>query len=362
MRRRSFPSTTLLPTLHTPLAQASLGVLLAVDDTADKQMMTDYPFAIYAARHWVDHARFDDVSICIHMKRLFTPTEPHFAAWVWLYDNDYQHREIMFTEHPTPPEAVPLDYTTLCGFRDIVDHLIVTCPQDLNARGGLHCTPLHVASVKGNTDIMMFLLDNKGDAALNLALPGGELDAARMLLRYRASVESPSTRGWAPLKSEPRHEHQYIVRMLLENGATVDSRNNDGSTPLMSASRYGHLDIVRMLLDHDVMVDSRNNINDCSTPLILAPGYGRPDIVRVLLKNGATADSCNNDGWTSLLPSSQYGHPDIVRLLLDHGATVDSRGNGGWTPLIAASRGGHTDIVRMLLDHDAMVDSRNDDG
>src|SRR5712672_2256448 len=296
MRRRSFPSTTLLPTLHTPLAQASLGVLLAVDDTADKQMMTDYPFAIYAARHWVDHARFDDVSICIHMKRLFTPTEPHFAAWVWLYDNDYQHREIMFTEHPTPPEAVPLDYTTLCGFRDIVDHLIVTCPQVINARGGLHCTPLHVASVKGNTDIMMFLLDNKGDAALNLALPGGELDAARMLLRYRASVESPSTRGWAPLKSEPRHEHQYIVRMLL---------------------------------DHDVMVDSRNNINDCSTPLILAPGYGRPDIVRVLLKNGATADSCNNDGWTSLLPSSQYGHPDIVRLLLDHGAMVDSRNDDG---------------------------------
>jgi len=346
---------------HLALAQASLGVLLAVDDTANKQMMTDYPFAIYAARHWVDHARFDDVSMCIQdaMKRLFTPTEPHFAAWVWLYDIDYPHREIMSTEHPTPPKAVPLYYATLCGFRDIVDHLIVTCPQDLNARGGLHCTPLHAAIVKGNTDIMMFLLNNQGDAALNLALLGGELDAARMLLRHGASVESPNTRGWAPLKSEPRHEHQYIVRMLLENGATVDSRNNDGSTPLMSASRYGHLDIVRMLLDHDAMVDSRND--DGSTPLILASGYGHPDIVRVLLKHGATVNSCDNDGWTPLLSSSQYGHPDIVRLLLDHGATVDSRGHDGWTPLIAASRGGHTDIVRMLLEKGATVETYTHD-
>jgi len=347
---------------HTVLAQASLGVLLALNDTADKQMIKDYPFAIYAARHWVDHARFDDVYMDINdaMKGLFDPTESHFAAWVWIYDVDYPLRGVMFTEHPTPPKAVSLYYATLCGFRDIVEHLIVTCGQDVNARGGLHCTPLHAAIVKGNTDIMMFLLENKGDTALNLALLDGELDAARMLLRYGTSVEAPSTNGWASLKSESRNDHRDIVRMLLEKGATVDSINNDGSTPLMSASRYGHLDIVRMLLDHHATADSRNN--DGWTPLMLASGYGHPDIVRVLLEHGATVDSGNNDGWTPLLSSSQYGHPNIVRLLLDHGATVDSRGHDGWTSLIAASRGGHTDIVRMLLEKGATVETRTEDG
>jgi ankyrin repeat protein len=347
---------------HTILAQASLSILLALEDTASKMTMMDCPFATYAARHWVDHARFENVSTDITdaMKRLFDPTESHFAAWVWIYDIDHPLRETMSTEHPTPPKAVPLYYATLCGFRGIVGHLIDTYPEDVNATGGLHGTPLHAAIVKGNTDIMMFLLENKGDTALNLARLDGELDAARMLQRYGTSVGPPSTDGWASMNAEPRYEHRDIVRMLLKNGAMVDSRNNDGSTPLMTASRYGHLDIVDMLLDHEATVDSQDN--DGWTPLMLASGYGHPKIVGVLLEHGATVDLSNNDGWTPLLSSSQYGYPDVVRLLLKHDANVDSRGNNGWAPLIAASRGGYMDIVGMLLEKGVTVETRTLDG
>src|ERR1700747_157624 len=132
--------------------------------------MPNYRFAIYAARYWVDHARFEDVSMGVNnaMKRLFDGTRPHFAAWVWIYDIDFPSREIMFTAHPTPPEAVPLYYATLCGFRDLVEHLIVSCPEDSNARGGLHWTALHAAVVKGNMDIMRLLVENGADVnALN---------------------------------------------------------------------------------------------------------------------------------------------------------------------------------------------------
>jgi hypothetical protein len=124
---------------HTILAQASLSVLLALDDQVDKESVTKYPLTIYAARYWVDHAQFGDVSSNIEdeMERLFDPSKSHFVTWVWVHDIDFPFREILFSPRPTQPHAVPLYYATLCGFVGLVKHLIITCLQDINASGGI---------------------------------------------------------------------------------------------------------------------------------------------------------------------------------------------------------------------------------
>ncbi len=155
---------------HTILAQASLSVLLALDDQVDKERMKDFSLAIYGARYWVDHAQFENVCsrVKVALEQLFDPVKPHFSAWVWIYDLDQRFREMMFDARPTRPGAVPLYYATLCGFRDLVEHLVVTYPRDINAMGGDHATALHAAIVKGNVEIMMSLLDHGADvAALN---------------------------------------------------------------------------------------------------------------------------------------------------------------------------------------------------
>jgi len=41
---------------HTLLAQASLSLLLQFDDKIDRDTIRHFPLALYAARHWVDHA------------------------------------------------------------------------------------------------------------------------------------------------------------------------------------------------------------------------------------------------------------------------------------------------------------------
>src|SRR5258708_654181 len=123
---------------HTILAHASLSVLLHLDDEIDRDTTTHFPLAPYAARHWVDHAQFRNVSSHIKevMKRLFDPAQPYFSAWVWLYDIDRYWTERMPTVHPTQPEAVPLYYTSLCGFVGLTEHLIAAHPQDVNSEGG----------------------------------------------------------------------------------------------------------------------------------------------------------------------------------------------------------------------------------
>ncbi len=192
---------------HTTLAQASLSVLLTLDEDVDKERMKNFPLAIYAARYWVDHAQFDNVSsrINIAMEQLFDLAKPQFSTWVWIYDIDHKFREIMFEARPTPPPpAVPLYYATLCGFRDLVEHLIITYPWHINAVGGLHATPLHASIVKGHVDIMALLLEHGADVAaldgqyftpLRKASDRGHLDMISLLLDRHADVNSQSKKG-----------------------------------------------------------------------------------------------------------------------------------------------------------------------
>ena len=50
---------------HTLLAKACLSVLLHLDYSIDESKIENFPLAKYAARYWVEHARFGDVSLYI---------------------------------------------------------------------------------------------------------------------------------------------------------------------------------------------------------------------------------------------------------------------------------------------------------
>ena len=67
---------------HTIVAQASLGVLLHLDEGVTKDSLENFPLAEYVAEHWVGHARFENVSSNVEdgMKRLFDPIRSHFSV------------------------------------------------------------------------------------------------------------------------------------------------------------------------------------------------------------------------------------------------------------------------------------------
>src|SRR6267154_3319934 len=285
---------------HTILAQSSLSVLLAIDDEVDKERMKNFPFAIYAARYWVDHAQFDGVclpNIEVAMEQLFDPAKPHFSTWVWIYDIDHKFREIMYEAHPTPPDAVPLYYATLCGFRDLIKHLLFKYPEDVNARGGVFVTPLRATVLKENLDIMVLFLEHGADAA------------------------APNFNGSTPLHEASDRGHLDMILLLLGHHADVNAQDNQGWTPLYFASFGGKLEIARVLLRHGAAADIRNKRG--FTPLMRASRRGDLGIVRLLLQSGASVDVPDNDGWTPLMSASRYGHPDVVHLLFQRGAAVD---------------------------------------
>ena len=361
---------------HTILAHASLSVLLQLDNKIDSDTIDHLPLAPYAARHWVDHAQFESVSSHIKevMKRLFDPTKPHFAAWVWLYDIDRNWTERMPTMHPMQPEAVPLYYASLCGFVGLTEHLITAHSQDVNHEGGFHTTPLHAASVKGHFQVASLLLikgadpdscDDLGRVPLHrvsqggqLVMPKSSLEIAQLLIDFSADVNATDDEGRSPLHAAAQSGYREIVELLLGSGASLDARSTNQETPLDRACAYGKHDIAHFLIDRGSDINSRDDHD--FTPLHAASRWGHIEAARVLLDYCSDVNVREWRSWTPLHVASRDGYVEVARLLIDRGADVYAQEEDGWTPLHLASHAGYLEVVKLLIDRGTIVDCRND--
>ena len=313
---------------HVTLARACLAVLLQLDEKTDKKRLATFPLAFYAAEHWVDHAKFGDVTSQIQdaMERLFDPSKPYLASWAWIYDVDQRwvRRTIhSLAEHPPPPGASALYYAVLCGFTGLARHLVVAHPEDVNATCGYHGTPLHAA------------------------LYTGHLDAARVLLHHGANVNLGDRDGRIPIVRAYDCRNLEAMRLLLGSGANGDVRY--GSFELLShhASYRGRSEVIQLLLDYNVDVNAR-----CSkswTPLHWASAGGHTKVVQLLLERGADVDAPSTTRNTPLHQASRNGHLEVVQMLLDHGAGVHNRGEFDWIPFQMATFMGRTEIAQLLL-------------
>jgi len=308
---------------HTLLARACLSVLLQLDDHMDKIQLENSPLAPYAAQHWIDHARFENVSSEIEdgMACLFDKDKPYFATWIWVYDIDKNSPS--FTTHPGPPDAVPLYYAALCGSPDIAERLIDAHPNDVNARGGVQVTPLHAA------------------------LDRGHLDIARILLQHGADVRCEGIQRQTPLHIASRQGYVDIVEMLIDRGADPDAKTSWGETPLFIASMHGRQEVATLLLDHGLYVNHATVIK--WTPLHAASEYGHHDIARLLLKYGAHVNAQSIHHILPLHLAAFQGQLKLVELLLEYGANTHVRDHLGRTPLQLASSRKHLQVVRFLL-------------
>jgi hypothetical protein len=290
---------------HTILAQACLGVLLQIQDGVEGHARRDHPLAKYAAEHCTTHAQFGEVSSRLHkgMEYLFDANRPHFKLWLMLYDIDTRpkddttfHRFAPYVKSP----AAPLYYAALCGFHDLVEHLITKHPQDVNTDGGYYMRPL-VAALAG--------------------------------------------------------EHFRTADILHHNGADQDVRGDTAKNPLHAAAYSGNFEVVRILIEYD---SDPANINarteGGSTPLHWASiGHNSKDgsVHRLLLENGADINAQSRGGWTPLHEASYHGALEGVRLLLEHGADVEVKEMHGETASQFAADRGHDKVLELLREHGA---------
>jgi Ankyrin repeats (3 copies)/Ankyrin repeats (many copies) len=288
---------------HMTLAQACLGVLLQIKDDVEGHTRNDHPLGRYAAEHWTTHAQFGEVSSRLHkgMVDLFDANKPHFKVWLTLCDIDPDpgngstfYGFAVYSESP----AGPLYYAALCGFYNLVEHLIIKHPQDVNADGGRYARPLVAA------------------------LAGKHFQTAELLRHNGADTDVQGIDGANPLHAAAYSGNLEVARILIECvPAHVNARSDNGSTPLYWASESRNFNdgsVIRLLHDHGADINLQNK--ERGTPLHRASQKGTLDVVRLLLELGADVEAERDDGKTALQVAADEGHDKVVELLREHGA------------------------------------------
>ena len=370
---------------HTLLARACLSVLFQLDFSIDETKIQNFPLALYAARHWIDHARYGDVASDIQdeMDCLFDRTKPYFSVWIWLHDVEDSLIQYERSPHPTQPDEVPLYYAALCGFHDLSERLLDAHPGDVNARGGYYETPLQVALYRGYLSIVLLLLerdadpecrDHNGQTALYMASSNGYSEVVRSLIDHGADLNTLCEDNnnlqhvsWTPLQVAIHKGHLDIALLLLERGADPDSRFHGDQTALYMASSRGYSEVVGSLIDRGADLNSQcldnNNTQDVRwTPLQASIYNGHLDTALLLLEHGANPEPRYNGEQTAIYMASSRGYTEIVQSLLDSGADLnvqcedkDGRDGVQRTPLQVATHKGHHDIVLVLMEHVHMI-------
>ena len=169
----------------------------------------------------------------------------------------------------------------------------INCYGRIGYSGSYH-TALHVASGRGQLDVMNLLLDNGADINI-LEQEYGDNTAKTPLY-------------WATCSG------QYdAVRLLIDRGATLDIIRGTGcKTPLTEACREKHFDIAILLIEHDAKVTFDEE--HFETPLYWSCFHGNYALSELLLKKGSDIYAKGIYNETPLSLAQQYGRDDIVTL------------------------------------------------
>jgi ankyrin repeat protein len=148
----------------------------------------------------------------------------------------------------------------------VVDVLIASTKVDVEMRNSKDESPLMMAALKGQQDLVMKLIARDAD------------------------INKP---GWTPLHYAATNGHVAIMKVLLEKHAFIDAQSPNGTTPLMMAAMYGSSEAVKLLVDEGADLAMKNQQG--MSALDFAKRANRGDTA-LLLSRGPAAPKRATDG------------------------------------------------------------------
>ncbi|CAO2601670.1 85/88 kDa calcium-independent phospholipase A2 [Lemmus lemmus] len=231
------------------------------------------------------------------------------------------------------------------GIRECFHHSrIISCANSTENEEG--CTPLHLACRKGDSEILVELVqychaqmdvtDNKGETAFHYAVQG---DNSQVL---QVSVGSEPA-------SQP---HDLLLKVIVVLVLHLSLCSCAAQCPLSSRC-------AEMIISMDSNQIHSKDPRYGASPLHWAKNA---EMARMLLKRGCDVDSTSNTGNTALHVAVMRNRFDCVMVLLTYGANAGARGEHGNTPLHLAISKDNMEMVKALIVFGAEVDTPNDFG
>lgn len=153
--------------------------------------------------------------------------------------------------------------------------------------------------------------DEHGQTGLSLALREPSPRVIDVLLASKKTdVDARNANDESPLMLASLRGQEDLVRKLIARDAAV---NKPGWTPLHYAATNGHVAIMKLLLENYAFIDAPSP-NE-TTPLMMAAMYGSTQGVELLLAEGADPLQKNQQGMTAVDFAKRGQRPDAVELL-----------------------------------------------
>lgn len=184
------------------------------------------------------------------------------------------------------------------------------------------------------------------ETPLHLAAILGDIEIVQQLLEYKADVGASNNYGDIPLVLSIKNGRESVYTKLLDCG-TVDICGNNSRTALIECARVGNLALISTLIGRGAKVNFQDEYGQ--TALMEAATSGHLRIVELLLANHSDVNLQSRLGDTALINACLYDRTDVIKLLLTNDARLDVQTSTGTIVFTVAGRGSGDDITKQLL-------------
>lgn len=197
------------------------------------------------------------------------------------------------------------------------------------------CTALHLAAENGSVESVQTLLEHRADAtlqtnlrqetAIHLATSRGDLESfaqkTRSLVSRGADIDAQNWEGDAALHLViQRLGTVDAVKILLDLKATVDIKGRQGRTPLQYAIALGKEEIAMVLLDYKADPDCTDNDGASALHILVKSKRATTKLLEKIIESGADINKKDARQQTPLSEALKHEKIDLVPALAEYGA------------------------------------------
>ncbi|CAM0117314.1 ankyrin repeat domain-containing protein [Rhabdochlamydiaceae symbiont of Dictyostelium giganteum] len=206
--------------------------------------------------------------------------------------------------------------------------------------------------------LQMTLVSADADSSMNIWIACQQGDLSYLIEEFektdnKNSVNTPNKEGLTPLHIATLSNQLDVVEWLLKNHANPNHQNALGYQPLHDAAKMGYTLLAHTLVCNKANINGRGEYQ--RTPLHMAAHNGRSDIASLLIQNGADINLQTSEEDHKKTPL----HDAVIRqqvqtaviLLQSPKLNVNIRDVKDFTPLYHAVIDGSLDIATFIVNH-----------
>ncbi|XP_057319438.1 putative ankyrin repeat protein RF_0381 [Microplitis mediator] len=238
--------------------------------------------------------------------------------------------------------------------------LLINAPSiDVNLSIDSHEPLLHEAIRQNNYEIIKYLIEHgvnintgyKYDTPLNIAIINGNKEVVKLLIENKAAVKDSLDSLNSPLHIAIVKNDFEILEMLI-NIDTTKVNKSYGQSPLLTAIHANNFELTRYLIK--LGADVNTWYGDLK-PLNIAVIFNNKNITKLLIENKADVNSINMAGKTALGFAVGQESFELVKILLDSGADINLSSDEDYSPLQHAIMNGNYRIAEYLINRGANI-------